>query len=62
MYTRGFVDSTTYSQYISACVNSGSEKSSDCEASQKKIDTDFRSSKANIYNVYGVCYPIPTAK
>ena len=62
MYTRGFVDSTTYSQYISACVNSGSETSSDCEASQKKSDTDFRSSKANIYNVYGVCYPIPTAK
>lgn len=60
MYTRGYIDAAIYSQYISACVDSYNEKSPECEANQTKIQNSFYASKANIYNVYGVCYPMPT--
>lgn len=60
MHTRGFIDSPTYSEYLSTCINPDNERSTACEALQKKIQTAFYSSKANVYNVYGVCYPVPT--
>lgn len=56
-YTRGFIDTADYSQYVSSCVDID-EKSQACEQIQKKLYDGFYNTKANVYNVFDVCYPL----
>lgn len=60
LYTRGFIDNADYSEYWSTCVTADNERSTACEKIQLKIETAFLASKANIYNLYGICYPTST--
>jgi hypothetical protein len=56
-YRRGFLDEPQYLEYVSTCVTSENEESTACVNYQNILWKGLVNSKANIYNIYGRCFP-----
>lgn len=53
-YSTGFIEKELYNQYKSECLIDESSKA--CIDIQNKIIALFKSTGANIYNLYGYCF------
>lgn len=54
LYERGWIDEDYYDEYRSACAAGWNTPS--CLTQQKKLYDLFRSTGADIYNIYGKCF------